>query len=165
MTATQSGAIAELQRTLAGLLRERDAALSEKAALAEVLAKRNSEFGERIDHQAATLDVLKAMSASPGDPQPVFDLIVRRARNLCNSMMAGLVEYDGRLAHLRSWHGVTPGTMATYERAFPMTPTRETNVCRAILDKHIAHVRDLDADSGFSQAVIDMGHKSAAAAT
>ena len=67
------------------------------------------------------------------------------------------------LAHLRSWHGVTPGTMATYERAFPMTPTRETNVCRAILDKHIAHVRDLDADLGFSQAVIDMGHKSALA--
>jgi hypothetical protein len=30
---------------------------------------------ERIDHQAATIDVLKEMSASPGDAQPVFDLI------------------------------------------------------------------------------------------
>ena len=47
--------------------------------------ERNSEFGERIEHQAATIDVLKVMSASPGDPQPVFDLIVRRARNLCNA--------------------------------------------------------------------------------
>jgi GAF domain-containing protein len=34
------------------------------------LAARNSEFGERIEHQSATIDVLKAMSASPGDPQP-----------------------------------------------------------------------------------------------
>ena len=34
-----------------------------------------AEFGERIEHQAATIDVLKVMSASPGDPQPVFDLI------------------------------------------------------------------------------------------
>ena len=33
------------------------------------LAARNSEFGERIEHQSATIDVLKAMSASPGDPQ------------------------------------------------------------------------------------------------
>ena len=49
-------------------------------------AQRNSEYGERIEHQAATIDVLKAMSASPGDPQPVFDLIVERARDLCDAL-------------------------------------------------------------------------------
>ena len=55
-------------------------ALQERTA---ALATRNSEYGERIEHQAATIDVLKAMSASPGDPQPVFDLIVRlRARSV-----------------------------------------------------------------------------------
>ena len=36
------------------------------------LAGRNSEYGERIEQQAATIDVLKVMSASPGDAQPVF---------------------------------------------------------------------------------------------
>ena len=66
------------------------------------LAARNSEFGERIEHQSATIDVLKAMSASPGDPQPVFDLIVRRARELCNTPSAGLFEFDGELVHRRS---------------------------------------------------------------
>ena len=46
------------------------------------LAQRNSEFGERIEQQSATIDVLKAMSASPDDTQPVFDLIARvRSRN------------------------------------------------------------------------------------
>ena len=74
MTATQDDTIAELQRTIAELRRERDAAQ----------ARRNSEYGERIEQQAATIDVLKVMSASPGDPQPVFDLIVRRAQELCN---------------------------------------------------------------------------------
>jgi hypothetical protein len=39
------------------------------------LAARNSEYGERIEQQSATIDVLKAMSASPGDAQPVFELI------------------------------------------------------------------------------------------
>ena len=69
------------------------------------LAARNSEFGERIEHQSATIDVLKAMSASPGDPQPVFDLIVRRARELCNIPNAGLFEFDGELVHspIISW--------------------------------------------------------------
>ena len=50
------------------------------------LAQRNSEYGERIEHQSATIDVLKVMSASPGDAQPVFDLIVRRAQEFCNGM-------------------------------------------------------------------------------
>ena len=45
---------------------------------------RNSEYGERIEQQSATIDVLKVMSASPGDPQPVFDLIVERARAFCD---------------------------------------------------------------------------------
>jgi uncharacterized coiled-coil protein SlyX len=57
MTATQDNAIAELQGILAEPRRERDAAL----------ARCNCECSERIDHQSATIDVLKAMSASPGD--------------------------------------------------------------------------------------------------
>ena len=48
------------------------------------LAQRNSEYGERIEQQSATIDVLRVMSASPDDPQPVFDLIVERARDLCD---------------------------------------------------------------------------------
>ena len=82
MAATQEDTIAELQRANAELRRERDAALSERDS---ALAQRNSDYGERTAHQAATIDVLKAMSASPGDPQPVFDLIVERARDLCDA--------------------------------------------------------------------------------
>ena len=78
MTATLDTAAGDPQRTIAELQRQLDECRTE-------LAARNSEFGERIEHQSATIDVLKAMSASPGDPQPVFDLISRKARDLCNS--------------------------------------------------------------------------------
>ena len=77
---------------LLGELRERTAELAE----------RNTAFAERIEHQAATIDVLQAMAASPGDPQPVFDLIARRARELCNGALAGLFEVDGDLLQLRA---------------------------------------------------------------
>ena len=48
MTATQDDTIAELQRANAELRRERDTLLIRETTLAEALAQRNSEFGERI---------------------------------------------------------------------------------------------------------------------
>jgi hypothetical protein len=70
MTARLDAAAGDPQQTIAELQRQLDECRTK-------LAARDSEFGERIEHQSATIDVLKAMSASPGDPQPVFDLIVR----------------------------------------------------------------------------------------
>src|ERR1700758_5244141 len=95
MTARLDTAVADLQRDNAELQRQLDECRTK-------LAARDSEFGERIEHQSATIDVLKAMSASPGDPQPVFDLIVRRARDLCNTVGSALFEFDGERVHLRS---------------------------------------------------------------
>ena len=76
--------------------------LSELRARTGELAERNTAFAERIEHQAATIDVLKAMSASPGDPQPVFDLIAQRARDICGGYGVSVFEYDGALMHLRA---------------------------------------------------------------
>ncbi len=82
MGTTQDEMIAELQRANVELRQERDTARVERDA---ALALHDTEYGERIAHRAAIIDVLKAMSASPGDPQPVFDLIVQRARDLCDA--------------------------------------------------------------------------------
>jgi two-component system, NtrC family, sensor kinase len=157
MTATLDNAVADSQRDNAELRRQLDACRAE-------LAARNSEFGERIEHQSATIDVLKAMSASPDDPQPVFDLIVRRARDLCNTPQAGLFGFDGEIVHLRSWMGIeaygTPDAVKAYERLFPMVPTRGSITCRAILDQQIIHVRDMATEPGVSAAVRNLGHKS-----
>jgi hypothetical protein len=49
------------------------------------LAQRNSEYGERIEHQSATIDVLRAISTSEGDDQSALELIARRAREPCNA--------------------------------------------------------------------------------
>src|SRR5689334_7005530 len=109
MATTQDPTIAELQRANAELRRERDAAQ----------ARRESEYGERIAHQSATVAVLKEMSASPGDSQPVFDLIVRQARELCNGQVAALFEFDGHLLHFLANDGNENTALATYKSLFP----------------------------------------------
>jgi two-component system, NtrC family, sensor kinase len=147
MSATQDDIIAEL-RNANGALQERlDAALTQ----------RDSDYDERANHQAATIDVLKAMSASPGDPQPVFDLITTRARELCGSVASMLFEYDGGLLHIRTWGGWDPAAAESYLRQFPMRPDRSTAVGRAILEQQIVHIRDVAADPEINMTVRMMG--------
>src|SRR5690348_14293508 len=100
MSATADQELAELRRANAKLLKERDAALAEAQACSAALSRRNSEHGEQIEQQAATIEVLKAMSASPGNPQPVFDLILERARTCCSAELAALTLLDGDLLRL-----------------------------------------------------------------
>jgi hypothetical protein len=71
MTATSCDTIAELRPEVSALRAERDAAL----------ARRGSDYDERMAYQAATIDVLKVMSASAGDAQLVFDAIARLAQH------------------------------------------------------------------------------------
>jgi len=128
------------------------------------LADRNAAFAEQIDHQAATIDVLKAMSASPGDPQPVFDLIVERARTLLDTANAMLHTFDGELVHMRADVGTSDlvGREAfdAYISLYPKPPDRSLIANRAILDAAMVHVRDLGADPELSPLMRAMPHRS-----
>jgi signal transduction histidine kinase len=128
------------------------------------LDQRNNEYSERIEHQSTAIDVLKAMSATPGDAQPVFDLIVRRSAELCSAPMAGLFEYDGELVHARAHHDIVSERGAAFLEAarfvYPMPPTHGSINCRAILDRQIIHIRDVQAEPDLLESVRNLGHRS-----
>ena len=110
------------------------------------------------------IDVLKQMSASPGDAQPVFDLICRQAKALLGTPGVGLFEYDGTLVHRRTrsrtaWFA-DPTAWAAYDAGWPRVPDRGSLSCRAILDGTILHVRDMDAEPGVSAEIRALGQKS-----
>jgi adenylate cyclase len=94
----------------------------------------------------SSIEVLKAISASGDDPQPVLDLIVRHARELCNAHAANIVEYDGTLLHQRAWDGGNPAAVAQLLAAFPRLPGRETIPGRVVLSGQVVHVADVQAD-------------------
>src|SRR3982750_2489620 len=118
MTATQDNAAPDPQQIIAELQRKLDESRAE-------LAARNSAYSERIAYQAAANDVLKGMSAPAGDPQPVFDLIVERARDLCGGYGSTVYQFDGALIHWRAATGVSdnPWARQALEAMYPMPPT------------------------------------------
>ncbi|MFO1028842.1 MAG: PAS-domain containing protein [Acetobacteraceae bacterium] len=144
-------AMAELQRELAELRAERDAALAREAAMRTTLAAREAENRALIDRQAASIEVLKAISAAPDNADPVLELILRRAIPLANAQAANLVEFDGTLMHQRVFVGGDPEARARLLAAFPRPPGPETMPGRAILSGQIVHVPDVQADPGIFQ--------------
>src|SRR3954452_10225756 len=130
MAATPDNATPDPQQVIAELQRKLDKSRAE-------LAARTSAYSERIAYQAAASDVLKVMSASPGDPKPVFDLIVERARDLCGGYGVTVLEFDGELIHWRAATGVSddPKVRQAVEALFPMPATTNIASGRAILNK------------------------------
>ena len=115
-------------------------ALQERTA---ALGRRNSEYGERIEQQSATIDVLKVMSASPGNAQPVFELITRRALEFCGASGARLVEVEGGLRHLRALVRVDGETEAdaALRQLYPAEPDQHSIDGQVILHRRIVHTR------------------------
>jgi GAF domain-containing protein len=143
MSATVDQELAELKRAHEELQKEHDAALAELQARNTALAQRDSEYGERIAQQAATIDVVKAMSASPGDAQPVFRLIVDRARAFCEADGATLALLDDNMLHLQAYVGFLD---RDYETQFPRPVSSDTMFGRAIITRDVVQAPDVSVD-------------------
>ncbi len=109
-----------------------------------------------IARQAASVEVLRTISASPDDPQPVFELIARRARELCGAARASVTEFDGTLLHMRARDGYDPATAQLGDLDWPRTPDTDTIHGRVVLSRGIVHVRDLSADSDYAASSRDV---------
>ena len=79
----------------------------ENTRLFEAEQQRTRELSESLEQQTATSDVLRVISSSPTDIQPVLETIGERAEKLCDAEISGVSIVDGELIRLASIHGVT----------------------------------------------------------
>jgi two-component system, NtrC family, sensor kinase len=119
----------------------------ENARLLMELRTKNSDLTETLEQQTATSEILRVISSSPTDVQPVFDTIVRSVVRLCGGLFSALYQFDGELIHSVAQHNFTPDALAEAHRVFPARPTRALYSGRAILERAIVHVPDSEVDS------------------
>jgi GAF domain-containing protein/anti-sigma regulatory factor (Ser/Thr protein kinase) len=115
--------------------------------LFEEVQVRTRQLQEALEYQTATSDVLKVISRSKFDLQPVLDTIAEGAARLCGGLMGGVFRYDGELMHLGAMMNFAPGGEQTWRSVYPRPATHDTATGRAILEKTVVIVPDVEADA------------------
>jgi GAF domain-containing protein len=136
-------------------MRRRSRAGSEAAkarrrkAVTPKVARRTPELSEALDQQAATSEVLRIISSSPTDAQPVFDTIARSAARLCKAQFCYVFRFDGKLIHFAAQYGLAPKGVEAIRRVYPVIPGRVSAAARSILSGTVEEIPDIHADHDY----------------
>jgi GAF domain-containing protein len=117
----------------------------ENAALRRQLAERTAERDEALAQQTATAEVLQVINSSPGDLAPVFDAILEKAMRLCEAAFGMLGTVDRDELRTVAARGL-PEPYVEFRRNNP--PVQGPGRARILAGERIVHIRDL-ADEEF----------------
>jgi signal transduction histidine kinase len=148
-TGDELQALAEEFNHMAAQLQESYAGLEQR------VEERTYELAEALEQQTATSDVLRVISSSPMDLQPVYRIILENATRLCEANIAALFLYDGEVLHAAAHHNSTPAFAAHLDRA-PRAPSHRTTTRLAALERRMVHVPDLLSEASFSPTPLDL---------
>src|SRR5262249_50081501 len=109
-----------------------------RAELEKKLKARTRELAEALEQQASTAAILRAISSSPTDVEPVLDAVVRAAARLCEAADATILLRDGDVVVPRTHSG---SLGAPFGQRQPLT--RHWVTGRAVLEARTIHVPDL----------------------
>ncbi|MEJ2378579.1 MAG: GAF domain-containing protein, partial [Pseudolabrys sp.] len=119
---------------------------SRTADLRDQLDRRTRERDEALEQQTATSEVLRVISDSPGELEPVFNAILERATRICAANFGNLLLYEGDAFRRVAMHNA-PQTMVDVARRSSIIPVRSAPVLdRLTRTKKAIHLADVAAE-------------------
>ncbi|TSA16544.1 MAG: HAMP domain-containing protein [Betaproteobacteria bacterium] len=144
--------------TLAGQFNQMAAHLKESyAGLEGKVEARTREVSEALEQQTATAEILRVISSSPTDVQPVFEAIQESAMRLFSSRLAAVYRYDGQLVHLVANRGWSPESIALASKRYPAPPDPHTMGGRAILGAKVVTLENAESDLSYDRTLAAAG--------
>jgi signal transduction histidine kinase len=108
------------------------------------------ELSEAREQQAATAEVLRVISSSPGELEPVFQALLENAVRLCEANFGSLYLYDGEMYRIGALHN-TPAAYAELRRREPMFRAGPaTSYGRVAATKQVIHIADISAEQAYT---------------
>jgi GAF domain-containing protein len=118
----------------------------ENVRLFTELAASNRDLIESLARQMATSEVLRVISQSPTDLQPVFDTIAENARRLLRGYGGLVVRFDGQLLHVAGMRIGSGRSEDEIRARFPMPPSQDNFNGAVILDRDVKQIADIETD-------------------
>ena len=124
---------------MARIVRERDRALE--------------QLSEALEQQTATSEVLRVISSSPGDLEPVFQAMLANAARICEAKFGVLFRFDGEKYEFAADTGTPPPLAEFVRQRGPFIPASNTQLHRVMRTKQVSHTADYAADAPDSAPV------------
>src|SRR5262249_22615391 len=102
---------------------------------------------EAHEQQAASAEILRVISNSPTDVQPVLDTIVQNAVRLCHGVFCAMFREDSGMVHLVAHYNFGDSGLAEIQRIFPTPLEVPLPAARVIASGETIHVADALTDA------------------
>jgi GAF domain-containing protein len=117
----------------------------ENARLLNELRQRTDDLSESLEQQTATSEVLKVISSSPGELEPVFQAMLEKAVRICDANFGNLYRREGDAFRIGATYGASPAYVefVRTEQLFHLNP--KVGLGRLVRTKELYHVADIAA--------------------
>jgi GAF domain-containing protein len=158
----EPGAFPDTQVELLKTFADQAVIAIENVRLFTELEARNRDLTEALEQQTATSEILRVISQSHTDAQPVFETIAAAALKLCRASSAHVVTFDGELVHLAALANLNPGAADALRQIFPRPPSRDIGSTRAVLTGRVVAIPDAleDREYAVQAAALAAGYRS-----
>ncbi len=156
-TGDELESLADQFNDMAGKLQESYADLEKK------VETRTHELSEALEQQTATSEVLRVISGSPGDLEPVFKAMLENATRLCMAKFGTLYLYDGDTFHNVAMHNAPPAFAEFRMREPRFRPPPGSSIGRVAATRQVVQIDDIKeqpdyvARNPFSVAGAELG--------
>jgi two-component system, NtrC family, sensor kinase len=132
----------------------------ENARLLSELRQRTTDLSESLEQQTATSEVLRVISSSPGELEPVFQAMLENATRICEARFGNLFRFDGKNFHPAAQFNTPPALLEAQTRRGPFQPAPGSHLDRVMRTKRVSHTADYAAEAVSSPAVTLGGARS-----
>jgi GAF domain-containing protein len=126
-----------------------------QAVIAIENARLLNELRESLQQQTATSEVLRVISSSPGELEPVFQAMLENATRLCEAKFGTLLLSEGDALRMVAMHNVPPAFAEKRRREPVIRPHPETALARVARTKQVVQIADARA-APYSSDLVDL---------
>ena len=117
----------------------------ENARLLNELRQRTTDLTEALEQQTATSEVLQIISSSPGDLEPVFATMLKKAARICDANFGDIFRWEGEALQLVAALN-TPPAFFELRKGTSLRPNSENPIGRMLAKKVVIHLTNLAAE-------------------